>query len=316
MIGESPEAMPDNPEISVVVPVRNEEDNVQVLARQLRQALPSSHEVIFVDDGSTDGTWARLAEIHERGRVRLVRFAAGCGKSAALMVGFARCRGPIIFTLDGDLQDDPAEIPRFLTKLAEGYGLVSGWKKVRHDPLHKVAASRVFNFVMRKASGLDLHDMNCGFKCYRAEVAKRLQIYGDQHRFIPVFAADWGYTVAEIEVGHRPRMHGRSKYGLSRLAKGFADLGTVLLRTRYKDRPAHAFGVMAAIVASKGLALLAVAATGWLPRPAEWAVIALGAALVASAPAMLAAGWVSEYLLHLDANSGRLQRPAIRDARD
>ena len=294
MIGDSEATVPGSPEISVVVPVRNEENNVEELARQLCSALPDSHEVIFVDDGSTDDTWARLLTLHEPGRVRLVKFAVGSGKSAALMSGFARCRGEIIFTLDGDLQDDPAEIPKFLEKLSEGCDLVSGWKRVRHDPLHKVAASRVFNFVMRKTTGLGLHDMNCGFKCYRADVAKRLRIHGDQHRFIPVFAADWGYTVAEVEVGHRPRVHGRSKYGLSRLAKGFADLGTVLLRTRYKHRPAHAFGMLAMIGATKGLALLLLAASGWLPYAAAWLSGALGAALVASVPALLAGGWVAE----------------------
>ena len=148
--------MPDSPEISVVVPVRDEEETVTELERQLRKALPPSHEILFVDDGSTDGTWEALAAIHDPGRVRLFRLRAPSGKSAALMAGFDRARAPIIFTLDGDLQDDPAEIPAFLQALGEGHDLVSGWKKVRHDPWHKVVASRVFNFVMRHTARASL----------------------------------------------------------------------------------------------------------------------------------------------------------------
>ena len=181
--------MSSQPEISVVIPVHNEEGSVEELARQLQAILPADHEILFVDDGSSDSTWNRLEGLHQPGRIRLVKFRGRQGKSAALMAGFARTRAPVVFTLDGDLQDDPAEIPAFLSKLNEGFDLVSGWKRVRRDPWHKVIPSRVFNFVMRKATGLSLHDMNCGFKCYRGELARSLRIYGDQHRFIPVFAA-------------------------------------------------------------------------------------------------------------------------------
>ena len=316
MIGDSRATMPDKVEISVVVPVRDEEGSVEELARQLQQSLPDSHELIFVDDGSTDGTWDRLSKLHKPGRVRLVKFRGGHGKSAALMAGFARCRGAVVFTLDGDLQDDPAEVPKFLAKLSEGHDLVSGWKRVRHDPLHKVAASRVFNLVMRWTTGLDLHDMNCGFKCYRSEVVRKLRIHGDQHRFIPVFAAHLGYSVAEVEVRHRPRRHGRSKYGLSRLAKGFADLGTVLLRTRYRYRPAHAFGTLAIIGGLKGMVLVLLAAARILPPPLTWASAAVGLALLATVPALLAAGCVCEYLIHLRAEDGSLELPTVEDVRD
>ncbi len=315
MIGDS-RVMPTIPEISVVIPVRNEEGSVEELARQLRQALPTQHEILFIDDGSTDSTWQRLEGLHEPGRVRLLKFRAPAGKSAALMAGFARCKAPVIFTMDGDLQDDPAEIPAFMAKLSEGYDLVSGWKKVRHDPLHKVIPSRLFNFVMRAATGLGLHDMNCGFKCYRAEVVRDLRIYGDQHRFIPVFAADQGFRVTEIVVRHRAREHGSSKYGFSRLAKGFVDLGTVLLRTRYHDRPAHAFG-MVALACGIGSAILIALSTGHvLHRAATLGVAAVGAALGTGALLFLALGWMAEFSLHRSARDSALITPAIEETRD
>ena len=315
MIGHSP-TMPANPEISVVIPVRNEEESVEELVRQLRAVLPEDHEILFVDDGSTDNTWQRLTALHSPGRIRLVKFRSNAGKSAALMAGFARCTAPVVFTMDGDLQDDPAEIPAFRSKLAEGYDLVSGWKKVRRDPLHKVVASRLFNSVMRCATGLGLHDMNCGFKCYRAEVVKSLKIYGDQHRFIPVFAAHQGYRVTEIEVRHRARRYGRSKYGLSRLAKGVVDLGTVLLRTRFHDRPAHAFGYLALCCGLAGAGLLGLALSPWLHPTASWAAAAVAVALGSGALALLALGWVAECMLHGAAGPSPLLAPAIEDIRD
>lgn len=280
----------------MVIPVRNEESTVADLERQLQAVLPASHEILFVDDGSTDSTWTRLEALHDPGRVRLVRLRAPSGKSAALMAGFERARAPIVFTLDGDLQDDPAEIPAFLEKLQSGCDVVSGWKRVRHDPLHKVVPSRIFNFVLRHATGIALHDMNCGFKCYRAEVTKSLRIYGDQHRFIPVFAAHQGFRIGEIEVRHRPRRHGRSKYGLSRLGKGFLDLGTVLLRTRYRDRPAHLFGFAAfgCLIGASGLLLASLAVVpGW-----RLALATFGGAvaLAIAAVVLLVSGWLAEIL--------------------
>lgn len=308
--------MPDSPEISVVIPVRDEEATVAELERQLREALPPSHEILFVDDGSADNTWDALTVIHDPGRVRLVKLRAPSGKSAALMAGFGLARAPVILTLDGDLQDDPAEIPAFLAKLKEGYDLVSGWKKVRHDPLHKVAASRVFNHVMRRGTGLELHDMNCGFKCYRAEVAKSLRIYGDQHRFIPVFAAHKGYRVGEIEVRHRPRLHGRSKYGLGRLVKGCLDLGTVLLRTRFRDRPAHAFGFAAFGCMAASVAAWAVAASRWPSPRLTIAALALAAALGLGALVLLLCGWLAEMLLDRAADDRQPFSPSVKETRE
>jgi glycosyltransferase involved in cell wall biosynthesis len=291
-----------NLRFSVVIPVHNEAEDVQELARRAAEVLGDSHEVIFVDDGSTDATWEKLVQIRDPGRVRLIRFRRNFGKAAGLMAGFAASRGEIVFTMDGDLQDDPAEIPRFLEKLDQGYDLVSGWKRRRYDPWHKVAASRVFNFVVRKLTKLDLHDMNCGFKCYRGRLAREVRIYGELHRFIPALAASEGYRVAEIEVQHRPRRHGRSKYGFSRLFKGFFDLFTVLLTTKYRARPAHGFGwaglacwAVAAILFIGGAALAVYSAepgaAGILVAIAAMSFAPL--ALLAGV-ALFAAGWVAE----------------------
>lgn len=308
--------MPDSPEISVVVPVRDEQETVVELECQLREALAPNHEIIFVDDGSSDQTWSRLVSLHDPGRVRLLKLKRPSGKSAALMAGFAHACAPVVFTLDGDLQDDPAEIPAMLEKLEEGFDLVSGWKQIRHDPWHKVVASRIFNFVMRSVTGLELHDMNCGFKGYRAEVTRALTIYGDQHRFIPVFAKHLGYRVGEIPVRHRPRRHGRSKYGPGRLIKGFLDLGTVLLRTRFRDRPAHAFGMTA--MACLAIAVVLALVGFGLPVPTRFAVVILPLAFVfvVWVPILLALGWVAEILLDRTTSRTTSVATSIEEIRD
>ena len=174
--------------------------------------------------------------------MRAIRFRRNFGKAAALTAAFQAARGDLVFTLDGDLQDDPAEIPRFLAELEKGYDVVSGWKKTRHDPWHKVYPSRVFNWMVSRVSGCRLHDHNCGFKLYRGEVLREIGIYGELHRFIPVLAHARGFRVAEVEVRHRSRRHGASKYGFSRFFKGFLDLLTVRFLTRFRQRPLHVLG--------------------------------------------------------------------------
>jgi glycosyltransferase involved in cell wall biosynthesis len=270
--------------ISVVIPVHNEQATIAPLCRALRQVLPEGHEILFVDDGSTDGTWREISELHRAGCARAIRFRRNFGKTLALQHGFAAARGEIVFTMDGDLQDDPAEVPRFLAKLGEGYDVVSGWKKRRRDPLGKVLASRLFNAVVSLACGVRVHDVNCGFKAYRAEVARNLRLHGEMHRFTPVLAHAMGFRVTEIVVTHHPRRHGRSHYGLARLFKGFLDLITVVLVTRYGDRPSHGFGLAA-------FALVAAAAALARPFPI-W-----GAAAAVAAAVLLAAGLVAEILI-------------------
>jgi glycosyltransferase involved in cell wall biosynthesis len=246
--------------ISVVIPVRNEERSVALLVDELESALQPlgvEWEAIFVDDGSTDGTYAALTRLHAaRSDVRAVRLRRNFGKAAALGAGFAHATGDVIVTLDGDLQDDPAEIPHLLARLEEGFDLVSGWKTRRRDPLRRRVLSRVFNTVTRWISGVRLHDMNCGLKAYRADVVRGLRLYGELHRFIPVLAHHRGFRIAELPVNHRPREHGRSRYGLERYLRGFLDLLTVSFIGRYRHRPLHLFG---------GLGLtLSVAGTGIL----------------------------------------------------
>jgi glycosyltransferase involved in cell wall biosynthesis len=232
--------------ISVIVPVHDEEHNVEPLLAELTDALApleTEWEVVFVDDGSTDGTFARLTRLHElREGVRVVRLRRNFGKAAALAAGFAEAAGDVVITIDGDLQDDPYEIPRLLAKLDEGFDLVSGWKKNRRDPLSRRVPSRIFNAVAGRMSGVRLHDMNCGLKAYRAEVVHGLRLYGELHRYIPVLAHYRGFRIAEIPVNHRARGHGRSRYGVERYLRGFLDLLTVTFMGRYRYRPLHLFG--------------------------------------------------------------------------
>jgi len=246
--------------ISVVIPVHDEERSVALLYDELRSALePVGHEweAIFIDDGSTDGTFAALTRLHSQmDNVRVVRLRRNFGKAAALVAGFDQARGETVVTIDGDLQDDPAEIPRLLAKLDEGFDLVSGWKTRRRDPLSRRILSRVFNAVTSRFSGVRLHDMNCGLKAYRAEVVHGLRLYGELHRFIPVLAHYRGFRIAELPVNHRPREHGSSRYGLERYLRGFLDLLTVSFIGRYRHRPLHLFGGFGLALATIGIGIL------------------------------------------------------------
>ena len=216
-----------------------------------------SWEAIFVDDGSTDGTFAALTRLHNSAQnVRVVRLRRNFGKAAALVSGFDQARGEIVVTIDGDLQDDPAEIPRLLAKLDEGFDLVSGWKTQRRDPLSRRLLSRLFNRVTSTFSGVRLHDMNCGLKAYRAEVVHGLRLYGELHRFIPVLAHYRGFRIAELPVNHRPREHGRSRYCVERYLRGFLDLLTVSFIGRYRHRPLHLFGGLGLVLGLIGTAVL------------------------------------------------------------
>jgi dolichol-phosphate mannosyltransferase len=246
--------------ISVVVPVRDEEQTVEPLYAELGAALEprgEPWEVVFVDDGSRDGTHAALVRLHDRtDNVRVVRLRRNVGKAAALDAGFRELEGELVVTIDGDLQDDPAEIPRLLAKLDEGYDLVTGWKTRRSDRFTRRALSRVFNTVTGWLSGVHLHDMNCGLKAFRLEVARELDLYGELHRFIPVLANDLGFRVAELGVNHRPREHGRSRYGVERYARGFFDLLTVAFMSRYRHRPLHLFGGLGLLLGTVGTGIL------------------------------------------------------------
>jgi glycosyltransferase involved in cell wall biosynthesis len=234
------------PAISLVVPVYNEKESVQPLYEQIctsMEAVGETFEIVFVDDGSTDGSFGVLKSLHAHDpRVHVIRFRRNFGKSPALLAGFTKSRGEIIFTLDADLQDDPAEIPQFLEQIREGYDLVSGWKYPRLDPISKTLPSKVFNAIVKRTTGVQLHDMNCGFKAYRRELLDELKLYGELHRFIPVMAAGRGFTITEVKVRHHPRQFGKSKFGAKRFLRGFLDLLTVLFLTTYMRTPLRLFG--------------------------------------------------------------------------
>lgn len=247
------------PTVSAVIPVYDELGTLQALHGELSAVLGTAardYEILYIDDGSTDGSTARLAEIAAAdARVRLFSFRANQGKAAALNLGFSEAAGEVVLTLDADLQDRPSEIPRLLAAL-EDHDLVSGWKQIRNDPLGKTLPSRLFNWVTSQVSGVRLNDFNSGFKAYRREVIEEIDLYGELHRFIPVLAAWRGFRCTEVPVAHSPRTYGRSKYGWSRLFKGAYDLLTVVMLTRFQTRPLHLFGTAGLLLTGAGVAVL------------------------------------------------------------
>ncbi len=243
--------------VSIVIPLLNEEESLNPLANEIRKVLKLtdvSYEVIFVDDGSTDNSLKVIKEICRTDkRFKFLSLRKNYGKSAALQVGFLQTTGDAVVTMDADLQDDPSEIPNLLKKLAEDFDLVSGWKKVRHDPFVKKFSSKFFNFVTRIISQVKIHDFNCGLKAYTKDVILNIQVYGELHRYIPLLAHWKGYKVTEIVVKHHPRRYGKTKFGISRFFKGFIDLITVVFTTRYIRRPLHLFGFLGAIAFVAGI---------------------------------------------------------------
>ncbi|KAA3646295.1 MAG: glycosyltransferase [Chloroflexi bacterium] len=233
-------------DISLIIPVYNEVESLPALYEQLSEVLKPwkrKYEILFIDDGSDDGTYEVIADLHKQDkRVKVIQFRKNYGKSAALAVGFDAAEGDIFIMMDADLQDDPYEIPKFLKKLEEGYDFVNGWKYPRLDPLNKTLPSRLFNFTMRTATRINIHDFNCGFKAMRSEVADEITLYGELHRQIPVLAAWRGFKVTEVKVKHHPRQFGKSKFGFQRYYRGLFDFVTVYFLTQYTSRPMHFFG--------------------------------------------------------------------------
>ncbi|HIH75296.1 MAG TPA: glycosyltransferase family 2 protein [Methanosarcina sp.] len=235
--------MSNKPELSIIIPIHNEEENILELYENLYSTLlltEKKYEIIFIDDGSTDNSFEKIKSIKDS-RVKIVRFQRNYGKAAALSCGFKKSKGDIVITLDGDLQDDPKEIPRFIEELKK-YDMISGWKSKRHDPVSKTLPSKFFNWLTRFITGVKINDFNCGYKAYNNYVVKNINLYGEFHRYIPALVYWRGYSVGEIEVEHHPRIHGESKYGVERLLKGFLDLITVTFLMMYKKRPLHMFG--------------------------------------------------------------------------
>jgi glycosyltransferase involved in cell wall biosynthesis len=292
-------------EVSVVVPVLDEAETVGELAARVAAVLDRlgvGFEILFVDDGSADSTPERVREAHGAdARVKLIRLRRNFGKAAALSAGFDHARGPVVVTMDGDLQDDPEEIPRLLEALAAGpLDLVSGWKRRRRDPASKRLPSRLFNWVTRRLARVDLHDFNCGFKAYRREVVDQVPIYGELHRYIPVLASRRGFAVGEIEVRHHPRRHGASKYGWDRFYKGLLDLLTVLFITRYTRRPLHLFGVIGLALFGAGFAVNLYLLVGWIQAGgaglANRPLLLLGVLLMVVGIQVLTTGLIAEMI--------------------
>jgi len=255
-------------DLSVVIPLHNEAASLRALSASLRAALGSlkkSYEIIFVDDGSTDDSFAVLTEIHAcEDHIHVTRLRRNFGKTAALQAGFAEAEGTIIVTMDADLQDSPSEIGSLLKKLDEGYDLVSGWKFERKDPFVKKVSSRIFNWAISTFSGIHLHDFNCGLKIFRREVLSDVVLYGEMHRFIPALVAWKGYKIAEVKVAHSPRRFGRSKFGPDRFLKGFFDFLTVMVLLKFVKRPLHLFGTLGLLIGMIGLAINIYLSIGWI----------------------------------------------------
>jgi dolichol-phosphate mannosyltransferase len=248
-------------DLSVVVPVLDEREALPGLIEEIASVCEErgiEWEAIVADDGSTDGTTELVAELaRERPELRGVRLRRNFGKSAALAAGIDHCRGATIVTIDGDGQDDPADIPLLLGELEQGADLVSGWKRDRRDPLSRRLASRVFNWFTARLTGVAMHDMNCGFKAYRGECARSLEIYGELHRFLPALADQQGWRVTEVAIHHRRRRFGRSRFGLERYLRGALDLLAVVFIGRYEYRPLHLFGGVGLILTAVGVAVSA-----------------------------------------------------------
>lgn len=253
-------------EISVVIPVLNEQESVETLYKQIISNLNSFNiEIIFINDGSTDNTKDIICNIlNSDPRVKLINFNKNYGKATALSEGFKISDGDIVITIDGDLQDDPSEIPSLIDKINQGWDLVSGWKKVRKDSILKIFASKIFNFITRLKTGIKIHDFNCGLKAYRRRVVKSLKIYGHLHRFIPVLAHNDGYKVTELAVRHYPRKYGYSKYGKARFFHGFYDFLTVIFLDKYLNRPMHFFGKFGILFTSVGFAISTYLTSQWI----------------------------------------------------
>jgi glycosyltransferase involved in cell wall biosynthesis len=269
-------------DISVVIPLYNEDESLRELHQQLRSTLSRMnvrYELIFVDDGSTDRSFQVLRDLKRVDKhVKIIRFRRNYGKSAALSVGFEKAQGNVVVTMDADLQDDPAEIPALRRRLDEGLDLVSGWKKVRRDPISKTIPSRFFNAVTALMTGIRIHDFNCGLKAYRRDVVKTVKVYGELHRYVPVLAHWEGFKIGELPVQHRARKYGRTKFGLGRFWKGFLDLLTALFTTRYFRRPLHLFGLWGLVTFLIGFII-----DGWLSI--EWL---LGKTALSNRPLFLA----------------------------
>jgi glycosyltransferase involved in cell wall biosynthesis len=290
--------------ISVLIPLFDEEESIRPLIQAIKSALrkiSSDYEIFFVDDGSQDNSYKVIKEAARvDNKIRYISFRKNYGKSAALQIGFRHVTGDIVITMDGDLQDDPFEIPNLLSKLEEGFDLVSGWKKRRQDPIIKKYSSKFFNYVTRLLTGIKIHDFNCGLKAYKKDVVKDLKVHGELHRYIPVLANWKGFSISEIPVKHHPRRYGKTKFGISRFFKGFVDLITIIFTTRYIRRPMHLFGFLGALSFLAGFVVNGYLSYIWLTggnlsnRP----LLFLGILLIIVGVQFFSVGLLGEVMAH------------------
>lgn len=290
-------------ELSVIIPLFNEKKNLISLYGELKSALRSvgkSYEIIFIDDGSSDDSWSVLEKLRATDKdIKGIQFRKNSGKAAALSAGFKYARGKVIVTMDADLQDDAGEIPKFVKKLDEGYDLVSGWRFERQDPVSKTLPSKVFNYLTSRLTRIRIHDFNCGFKAYRQEVVKDIELYGELHRYIPVLAHWKGYKVGEMKVKHHPRAHGESKYGMVRLFRGFTDLLTVTFLSRYMKKPLHLFGAVGLLLFLLGFIVNVYFVVLWLLGQAIWLrpLLLLGVLLMLIGFQVVSTGLIGEIIV-------------------
>jgi glycosyltransferase involved in cell wall biosynthesis len=320
----------DDVQVSVLIPVKDEEATLATLIGEIDAAFATipdtGYEVIFVDDGSTDSSWQVMSQLAaDNPRVRALKLRRNFGKAAALAAAVDEARGERIVTMDADLQDDPAEVPRLLAELDDGADLVSGHKADRKDPLGKRIPSKFFNFMTNVMTGLKINDHNCGLKAARTEVYRRVPLYGELHRYIPALAHQTGYKVRELAVNHRPREHGKSKYGLERYVRGAIDLLTVMTITKYGRRPAHLFGgigLLSALIGFVTLAYLTVVKLFGGQAIGDRPLLMLGILLVILGVQLISIGLIAEIVLHRTANRReatdliRERTPAEPTARD
>lgn len=304
-------------DISIVVPLYNEEESLPELTVAIDEAISAqyTYEIIFVDDGSTDTSFQVVRNLAEKNdHVRGISFGHNYGKSIALQAGFEKVRGRFVVTMDADLQDDPNEVPDMIQMLKDGLDMVSGWKKERFDPISKTVPSKFFNYVTRKAAGIQLHDFNCGLKAYKREVVDNIYLYGELHRYIPMLAKKEGFTrIGEKVVKHHPRKYGKTKFGLSRFINGFLDLITILFVQRYFQKPMHFFGTLGILLLLIGTGINAYMAVlrlffnvGIGNRP----LLFLGILLMVLGIQLLSTGLIGELI---NINHVKKQKPKIRE---
>lgn len=248
--------------ISIVIPLFNEQGSLKELNEQIIKVMSTmdySYEIIYIDDGSTDQSFEELIKIKDDNKnIILIQFRRNFGKAAALSAGFEETTGDLVITMDADLQDEPSEIPNLINKIEEGYDLVSGWKQSRKDPFIKIISSSIFNSTISILSGIKLHDFNCGFKIYKQEVIKSIEVYGELHRFLPVLANQKGFKIGEVKISHNKRKFGESKYGkfgLRRIRNYLLDTINIFLITKYLKKPLHFFGTLGLLMFSVGFTI-------------------------------------------------------------